>query len=291
MSLEIASGSAKPAPPPPILLFSRSIWSQLSRSQLIYLLVVQGVGSAILDAGANFGIATAMYRGSPDPVRVWELPNSLAGDAIVTIMIQGVLTWVIAGLLTRLDVKAERIEPIFSEHAPRPLHDLPVTVSGAASPLPDNPAAAAVADADNNNGSKVVPADPHPSAEVTSSSGCSTWACFRFLDSVVRWILCQGDFDFVAYKPKPEPPRHVRFFHSVLRGAMCSALIAIPYWPLCLIPLLALWHGNVNIPDWPGPQIYKAVMAAVLGFFMTPLVSMVGLLEAGRCRLADLQQI
>ncbi|CAI5465091.1 unnamed protein product [Closterium sp. Yama58-4] len=122
MSPEPASCSTEPDRPP-ILHFSRSTWSQLSRSQLIYLLVVQGVGSAILDAGANFGIATAMYRGSPDPVRVWELPNSLAGDAIVTIMIQGTLTWVIAGLLTRLDVKSERIQPIFYQHAPRPLQD------------------------------------------------------------------------------------------------------------------------------------------------------------------------
>ncbi|CAI5488237.1 unnamed protein product [Closterium sp. Naga37s-1] len=138
-----------------------------------------------------------MYRGSPDPVRVWELPNSLAGDAIVTIMIQGTLTWVIAGLLTRLDVKSERIQPIFYQHAPRPLQDFPAdgSASGAVTPPPGEPAAAA-ADADSNSS--------------------------KALD---------------------------------------------------------------------GPQIFKAVMAAVLGFFMTPLVSMVGLLEAGRCSLADLQQI
>ncbi|CAI7875628.1 unnamed protein product [Closterium sp. NIES-53] len=275
---------------PPILLFSGSTWSQLSRSQIIYLLVVQGVGSAILDAGANFGIATAMYRGSPDPVRVWELPNSLAGDAIVTIMIQGTLTWVIAGLLTRLDVKSERIQPIFYQHAPRPLQDFPAdgSASGAVTPPPGETTAAA-ADADRN--STKAPEGSLSPAKPTSSHSGGMWGCFLFLDSVIRWILCRGDFDFVVYKPKPGPHRFLRFVHSVLRGAMCSALIAIPYWPLCLVPLLALWHGNVDIPDWPGPQIFKAVMAAVLGFFMTPLVSMVGLLEAGRCSLSDLQQI
>ena len=74
---------------------------RLTTSQLAYLVIMQGIGAAIIDAGANFGIATAMYRDSSNSVSVWILPGSLAGDAIITLLVQTTLTWIIAGLLTR----------------------------------------------------------------------------------------------------------------------------------------------------------------------------------------------
>eukprot|EP00898_Chlorokybus_atmophyticus_P009190 jgi/Chlat1/9272/Chrsp99S09296 len=70
----------------------------------LYLLILFCLGAAVLDGAINFGIAAAMYH-SADNVRVWKLPNTLAGDTAVTIFVQNTLTWVIAGASVRADVR------------------------------------------------------------------------------------------------------------------------------------------------------------------------------------------
>ncbi|KAG0329409.1 hypothetical protein BGZ99_002120 [Dissophora globulifera] len=70
------------------------------------------IGSMILDGGINFGIATAMYKGNSNPVHLWSLPNSLAGDAAVTLIIQQLLTWVLDRLSIRGDVRKGLVAPL-----------------------------------------------------------------------------------------------------------------------------------------------------------------------------------
>ncbi|PRP75727.1 hypothetical protein PROFUN_09151 [Planoprotostelium fungivorum] len=90
---------------------------------ILYIIVMNVIGATILDAGINLGIAAAMYTNAY-PVRVWEFPNTMAGDAAVTVFIQGILTWVISGMLTSRDLRlaAFGISPI---RAPRSIREGP----------------------------------------------------------------------------------------------------------------------------------------------------------------------
>lgn len=78
------------ATPSPSLL--RPIPWPLSAKQLFYILGTQSIGAAIVDAGANFGVAYAMYHnqyrgpgGSGKQVTMWWFnQNTIAGGASVS---------------------------------------------------------------------------------------------------------------------------------------------------------------------------------------------------------------
>jgi hypothetical protein len=70
------------------------------------------IGAMILDGAINFGLATAMYKNTSDPITLWPLPNTLAGDAAVTIIIQQALTWVLDRLAVGGDLKKGLVAPL-----------------------------------------------------------------------------------------------------------------------------------------------------------------------------------
>eukprot|EP01117_Protostelium_nocturnum_P014949 TRINITY_DN5748_c0_g1_i4.p1 TRINITY_DN5748_c0_g1~~TRINITY_DN5748_c0_g1_i4.p1 ORF type:complete len:303 (+),score=65.97 TRINITY_DN5748_c0_g1_i4:737-1645(+) len=70
----------------------------------IYLIVMKMVGAAILNFVINFFIGWATWR-DKFPVRIWGMPNTLAGDAFLTVVIQGILTFYIDGMATSYDVR------------------------------------------------------------------------------------------------------------------------------------------------------------------------------------------
>lgn len=49
---------------------------------------------------------------SADPIRLFSLPNTLAGDAAVTIIIQSLLTWLIEFVLVHYDLSKRAVQPI-----------------------------------------------------------------------------------------------------------------------------------------------------------------------------------
>jgi hypothetical protein len=56
----------------------------LTGRQYFYILIIQGLVAALIDAGANFGIAYAMYH-SQNIVKMWVFSeNTIAGDLGVT---------------------------------------------------------------------------------------------------------------------------------------------------------------------------------------------------------------
>lgn len=58
---------------------------------------------------------TAMYTTQNTvkrPVRLWQLPNTLAGDAAVTIFVQCVITWFVELILLRYDLRHRSVQPI-----------------------------------------------------------------------------------------------------------------------------------------------------------------------------------
>ncbi|KAF9959448.1 hypothetical protein BGZ72_009610 [Mortierella alpina] len=93
-----------PGPKPPV--------DALTTRHVVYLVIMHMIGAMILDGGINFGLATAMYKNTKDPVSLWPLPNTLAGDAAVTIIIQQTLTWILDRLAVGGDLKKGLVAPL-----------------------------------------------------------------------------------------------------------------------------------------------------------------------------------
>lgn len=70
---------------------------------IIYLFLYQGLGSAIIGGGSEFGIAYGMYQKSPHLVTLWAFPNTLSGDCALTLFIQVGVTWVVEELMVGYD--------------------------------------------------------------------------------------------------------------------------------------------------------------------------------------------
>ncbi|KAK1832420.1 hypothetical protein QBC39DRAFT_404764 [Podospora conica] len=87
----------------------------LTPSQALYILLLDGLGAAVLSGAINFALAFAMYTTPPPtapPIRLWALPNTLAGDAAVTILVQCLITWILELLLVARDLERHSIAPI-----------------------------------------------------------------------------------------------------------------------------------------------------------------------------------
>ncbi|KAM0275931.1 hypothetical protein ACHAQH_007273 [Verticillium albo-atrum] len=88
---------------------------KLSTHQFIYLFVLDGLGALVLSGGINFAIAYAMYTTqdlTKNPIRLFQLPNTLAGDAALTIILQCIITWLIEAVLVSRDLRKGGIRPI-----------------------------------------------------------------------------------------------------------------------------------------------------------------------------------
>lgn len=53
-----------------------------------------------------------MYTKTDDKVRLFELPNTLAGDTAVTVIMQTIITWLIEMLIVNRDLRKGNIQPI-----------------------------------------------------------------------------------------------------------------------------------------------------------------------------------
>ncbi|RMJ08864.1 hypothetical protein BHE90_000660 [Fusarium euwallaceae] len=83
--------------------------------QMFYLFFLDGIGAMILSGGVNFALAYVMYTTqdtTKNPIRLFQLPNTLAGDAAVTIIIQCILTWFVEMGLVSYDLSNRSVQPI-----------------------------------------------------------------------------------------------------------------------------------------------------------------------------------
>ncbi|RDA90833.1 hypothetical protein CP533_1555 [Ophiocordyceps camponoti-saundersi (nom. inval.)] len=88
---------------------------KLTAYQFFYIFILDGLGGLILSGGINFGIAYAMYSRADtdkDPVRLFQLANTLAGDGVVTIFVQCLITWLIETTLVAHDVNHGSVQSI-----------------------------------------------------------------------------------------------------------------------------------------------------------------------------------
>ncbi|OHE97885.1 hypothetical protein CORC01_06748 [Colletotrichum orchidophilum] len=116
---------------------------RISGHQIFYIFGLDGIGAGVLSGGINFAIAygknsqrlvelrlraskagrrtvtdtnhTGMYSTQNierNPIRLFQLPNTLAGDAVVTTVIQTAMTWFIEFILANHDIKNGAVRPI-----------------------------------------------------------------------------------------------------------------------------------------------------------------------------------
>lgn len=90
--------------------FSRVV-ARLTIRQGLWLLILQCLGAALLDFAINLLIHWAVYNNS-DPIHLWQLPNSIAGDFAVTLIVQTILTWIIGGIVAWRDLWLRTVAPL-----------------------------------------------------------------------------------------------------------------------------------------------------------------------------------
>ncbi|KAH8879599.1 hypothetical protein GQ53DRAFT_789162 [Thozetella sp. PMI_491] len=86
-----------------------------AHNSFVYLSVMHGIGALIVSGGINFAIAYGMYTTQDTtlhPIRLFELPNTLAGDAAVTIILQCIVTWLIEFVMVTGDLRNGKLAPI-----------------------------------------------------------------------------------------------------------------------------------------------------------------------------------
>ncbi|KAL7949274.1 hypothetical protein V8C42DRAFT_208763 [Trichoderma barbatum] len=86
--------------------------SHFTGHQLFYIFGLDGIGALVLSGGINFAIAYAMYTRQKQPIRLWQLPNTFAGDAAVTMILQCIITWFVELFIVRYDLSQGGVQPI-----------------------------------------------------------------------------------------------------------------------------------------------------------------------------------
>ncbi|KAI1820690.1 hypothetical protein F4861DRAFT_49238 [Xylaria intraflava] len=87
----------------------------LTLHQFFYIFILDGIGAAAIAGGINFAIAYALYhdKGTQgSPIRLFQFPNTLAGDAAVTVFIQFLSTWLVEAVRVNLDLRKGAVQPI-----------------------------------------------------------------------------------------------------------------------------------------------------------------------------------
>lgn len=87
---------------------------KITGHQIFYLLVPHGFIAAIISGVINFAIAVGMYGTTKQAINLFQFPNTLVGDATVTIILQCIITWLAELALVNQDLKHSRVQAIGS---------------------------------------------------------------------------------------------------------------------------------------------------------------------------------
>ncbi|CCG81974.1 Putative uncharacterized protein [Taphrina deformans PYCC 5710] len=107
----IDSSSTVDATPKNVRLPS-STWT---KHQIFYVFIMNGLGAFVISGGINLAIAYGMYAHEDldsNPIRLFRLPNTLSGDAAVTLFVQCIITWLITMISVSGDLRRGKVQPI-----------------------------------------------------------------------------------------------------------------------------------------------------------------------------------
>ncbi|EJT98226.1 hypothetical protein DACRYDRAFT_83971, partial [Dacryopinax primogenitus] len=240
----------------------------LTIRQWLYLLIPQTLGAAIIDAGANFGIAYGMYH-RQTLIEVWPIQhNTIAGDMAVTTFIQGILSFFIVSGLVHSDMRNGLIQP-FGE------------------PWPWAPSVREAQwearEAEREERQAVRQAEREGEGErkrhrqwynlhwhVRSHQGER-----HALHTPYQWF-CGSDLNDVFHLSAGPSQLLHRWLRTILEGALLSAVYFLLLWPVSIAIVAPLWDGKNLAGTW-APEAIKGVYGGVLGVIMNPVCAMIAL--------------
>ncbi|GAA5885806.1 hypothetical protein JCM16303_006071 [Sporobolomyces ruberrimus] len=213
----------------------------LTWHQCFYIFVIQGLGAACIDGGANFGIATIKPQ---DTITMWDIRhNTIAGDVAVTTFIQGILTFIIASGFVHVDMRHRGVDAF-----PYPWPDTQFAV--------------------------VKGADP----QAATSRRSKLWRTFHQRHGLGRGLhfWSGSHVNDVFNLDLTLKEFFVRLFWSAWKGSVLSALFFLVFWPITIACIAPRWGGRDMAHIWT-PEIIKLVYGFLLGLFMNPICAMIAL--------------
>ncbi|TYJ55406.1 hypothetical protein B9479_003909 [Cryptococcus floricola] len=239
----------------------------LTSRQWFYLSFLQGVGAGIIDGGANFGIAYAMYHGQ-DEIKMWVLAkNTIAGDLGVTPIIQCLASMLITSTLVHTDLHHHAVAPLpyvwpHVEHLPDPRR---------------------LIDKMFNKSSKVgeekedTEKRETPSPDSEEDEGRKGWAYYPKM--LTRFIF-EGTEANILLSPFSWKLFFIKVFLTAAQGAALGIVLGFPVWCLFIIVLGPLYGtDNMAAPHhWKwAPMVIKCVYGAVIGWITNPVIAAMAL--------------
>ena len=223
-----------------------AIPSPLSTKQKLYLILSQTIGAACIDGGANFGVAYAMYH-KQDQVRMWPLnQNTIAGDLGVTIIVQGLATYMITSGLVHADLRNKVIDPF-----PSPWPAVDWTRPGGLR-------------IDEEEHKEAPPRDMLTAAH--NDHGLGRGLHF-FSGSEVQ--------DLFNFRIGARALRR-RWLASLYRAGVMCAIYFFLIWPIAIL-ILAPIYTHRNMAHSYTPMIIKLVYGFIFGLLQNPIVAMIAL--------------
>ncbi|KAL7424024.1 hypothetical protein Q5752_001609 [Cryptotrichosporon argae] len=217
--------------------------------QWFYLAVLQGVGAGIIDGGANFSIAYAMY-GKQSVVKMWVFKdNTIAGDLGVTPIIQCLASMLITSTLVHTDLHHHAIQPLpfvypHVEHLPDPR-----TLSRSRSSVAS----------DMEKGEAQVP---------RRGIAYYYWMLVRFIFEGTEKNMMLARVGVANW--------FGRLLWTAAQGAAIGVIFGFPIWCLAIV-ILGPIYGNTNMGGKWAPQVIKLVYGAIVGWVTNPVIATLAL--------------
>ncbi|WWC60969.1 uncharacterized protein I303_103546 [Kwoniella dejecticola CBS 10117] len=241
----------------------------LTGRQWFYLSVLQGVGAGIIDGGANFAVAYAMYHNQKD-IKMWVLAkNTIAGDLGVTPIIQCLASMLITSTLVHTDLHHHAVAPLpfvwpHVEHLPDPRE------------ITDRFKRRSKTDQSDEKPSTSSPS-PSPSPSDDQEVQVSKGALY-YVKMLIRFIF-EGTENNSLLSIPGSAPLPFRILLTAAQGAAIGIVFGLPLFLVFIIVLGPLYkHDNIAEVGWRwSPMVIKCVYGAVLGWITNPVIACLAL--------------
>ncbi|ORY28252.1 hypothetical protein BCR39DRAFT_559542 [Naematelia encephala] len=231
----------------------------LTGKQWFYLCFLQGVSAGFIDAGANFGIAYAMYH-SQDVVKMWVFSqNTIAGDLGVTPIIQCAISMLISSTLVHTDLHHHAISPLPFVYPH--VYDLP-------DPRSLFTRRRVMHDADEKPGEGETVPEAQAQAPYERNFKYYYWMLVRF--------IFEGTEKNMMLARIPISHWFGRLVWTGAQGAALGIVFGFPIWCLAIV-ILGPIYGNGNMGNKWAPQVIKLVYGAIVGWITNPVIAVLAL--------------
>lgn len=249
----------------------------LTNKQWFYILVLQGLGAGIIDFGANFGIAYAMYH-NQHVVKMWVFSqNTIAGDLGVTPIIQCLASMLISSTLVHSDLHHSQIKPLpfvypHVEHLPDPrlLFSRSRKRGGLARNTSKEEGTSGTHSIDS------VAVVDNEKSRAYQGQGEHTYTGFSYY----FWMLIRFIFEGTEKNMLLAKPGFAnwfgRFIWTAAQGAALGVVLGFPIWCLAIV-ILGPIYQNDNMGNKWAPQVIKGVYGAVVGWVTNPVIALLAL--------------